>query len=61
MAKPQQEIDAIWARYRAALVQLDEALDENQALKSDLDLDFSTPADIAQLEAKIEARLGSNA
>jgi len=61
MANPQHEIDAIWARYRAALTQLDEALDENQALKSDLDLDFSTPADIAELEAKIEARLGSDA
>jgi len=61
MAKPQQEIDAIWARYRAALVQLDEALDENEALKNDLDLDFSTPSDIAELEARIEARLGSNA
>jgi len=36
-------------------------LDENEALQSELDLDFTMPADIAELEAKIEARLGTNA
>ena len=61
MAQPQQEIDGIWAKYRNALTQLNEALDENLALKEELDLDFTMPADIAELEAKIEARLGNNA
>jgi len=61
MAQPQQEIDGIWAKYRNALTQLNEALDENLALKDELDLDFTMPADIAELEAKIEARLGNNA
>ena len=61
MAKPQEEIDLIWAKYKTALSQLDQALDENEALQSELDLDFTMPADIADLEAKIEARLGTNA
>ena len=61
MAKPPEEIDLIWAKYKTALSQLDEALDENEALQSELDLDFTMPADIADLEAKIEARLGTNA
>jgi len=61
MAQPQQEIDGIWAKYRNALTQLNEALDENLALKDELDLDFTMPADIAELEAKIEARLGTDA
>ena len=61
MAQPQQEIDGIWAKYRNALTQLNEVLDENLALKEELDLDFTMPADIAELEAKIEARLGNNA
>ena len=61
MAQPQQEIDGIWAKYRNAVTQLNEALDENLALKDELDLDFTMPADIAELEAKIEARLGNNA
>ena len=61
MAKPQQEIDDIWAKYKTALSQLNEALDENEALQCELDLDFTMPADIAALEAKVEARLGTNA
>ena len=61
MAKPQQEIDEIWAKYKNALSQLNEALDENEALQSELNLDFTMPADIAELEAKVEARLGTNA
>jgi hypothetical protein len=61
MAKPQEEIDLIWAKYKNALSQLNEALDENEALQSELDLDFTMPADIAELEAKIEARLGTDA
>jgi len=75
MAKPQQEIDGIWAKYKNTLAQLNEvlddnealknelneALDENEALKSELDLDFTMPADIAELEAKINSRLGTDA
>jgi len=61
MAKPQDEINAIWGKYRTSLERLSTALDENDALKSDLDIDFTMPSDIAELEAKINSRLGTDA
>ena len=36
-------------------------IDENDALKSDLDIDFTMPSDVAELEAKINSRLGTDA
>ena len=61
MAKPQDEINAIWDKYRTSLERLSTALDENDALKSDLDIDFTMPSDVAELEAKINSRLGTDA
>ena len=61
MAKPQDEINAIWDKYRTSLERLSNAIDENDALKSDLDIDFTMPSDIAELEAKINSRLGTDA
>lgn len=60
MAKPQDEINAIWDKYRTSLTRLSGALDENDALKSDLDIDFTMPSDIAELEAKINSRIGTD-
>jgi hypothetical protein len=61
MAKPQDEINAIWDKYRTSLERLSTAIDENDALKNDLDIDFTMPSDIAELEAKINSRLGTDA
>jgi hypothetical protein len=61
MAKPQDEINAIWDKYRTSLERLSTAIDENDALKSDLDIDFTMPSDIAELEAKINSRIGTDA
>ena len=61
MAKPQDEINAIWGKYRTSLERLSNAIDENDELKSDLDIDFTMPSDIAELEAKINSRLGTDA
>ncbi len=61
MAKPQDEINVIWDKYRTSLERLSTAIDENDALKSDLDIDFTMPSDIAELEAKINSRLGTDA
>ena len=61
MAKPQDEINAIWGKYRTSLERLSTAIDENDALKNDLDIDFTMPSDIAELEAKINSRLGTDA
>jgi len=61
MAKPQDEINAIWDKYRTSLERLSTAIDENDALKSDLDIDFTMPSDVAELEAKINSRLGTDA
>jgi hypothetical protein len=61
MAKPQDEINVIWSKYRTSLERLSTAIDENDALKSDLDIDFTMPSDIAELEAKINSRLGTDA
>ena len=59
MAKPQEALDNIWEKYRTSLSALADALDENEALKADADIDFTTPQDIVELEKKIEARLGN--
>ena len=61
MAKPQDEINAIWDKYRTSLERLSTAIDENDALKSDLDINFTMPSDVAELEAKINSRLGTDA
>ena len=61
MAKPQDEINAIWDKYRTSLERLSTAIDENDALKIDLDIDFTMPSDVAELEAKINSRLGTDA
>ena len=61
MAKPQDEINAIWDKYRTSLERFSTAIDENDALKSDLDIDFTMPSDVAELEAKINSRLGTDA
>jgi hypothetical protein len=57
MAKPQEALDNIWAKYRKSLNDLNSALDENEALRADADIDFTMPNDIKELEAKIEQRL----
>ena len=61
MAKPQDEINAIWDKYRTSLERLSTAIDENDALKSDLDIDFTMPSDIAELEAKISRKVEDSA
>lgn len=60
MAKPQDAIDGIWAKYRNTLNQLITTLDENEALRSELDVDFSTPSDIVDLEKRVEEKLANN-
>ena len=60
MAKPQEALDNIWAKYRKSLIDLSTALDENEALKADADIDFTTPEDIKALEMKIEEKLKGN-
>ena len=59
MAKPQEALDNIWAKYRKSLNDLKSALDENEALRADADIDFTMPADIKELEDKIEQRLSN--
>jgi hypothetical protein len=63
MAKPQEALDSIWAKYRKSLNDLSVALDENDALKtnqSDLEVDWTTPSDIVTLEQSVEAKLASH-
>lgn len=60
MAKPQDEINGIWAKYRTSLTQLITSLEENDALRSELDVDFSTPSDIVDLEKRVEEKLANN-
>ena len=57
MAKPQDALDGIWEKYRTSLTALADAIDENEALKADADIDFTTPSDIAELEKRVEAKL----
>lgn len=60
MAKPQESIDQIWAKYRKALTALVSALEENESLKQELNINFDMPADIAELEKKVESRLAEH-
>ena len=57
MAKPQEALDSIWDKYRTSLTALADALDENETLKADADIDFTTPADILLLEKRVEEKL----
>ena len=52
MATPQDAIDAIWIKYRNSLTSLSVSLDENEMLKKELDVDFTMPADIVELEQR---------
>jgi peptidoglycan hydrolase CwlO-like protein len=56
-SKAQQSIDQLWEKYRTALSKLDHALDENEKLKSQLEIDFTMPKDIKELEKKIEEKM----
>ena len=60
MAKPQEALDNIWAKYRKSLNDLSTVLDENEALKAELDIDFTMPEDIVELEKRIEEKLAQN-
>jgi len=57
MAKPQDALDSIWDKYRTSLNALADALDENEILKADADIDFTTPSDIEELEKRVQAKL----
>lgn len=57
----QEELNQIWDKYRKALVALSKVIDENEQLRKQLDLDFTMPQDIVELEAKVEAILNKNA
>ena len=57
MAKPQEALDSIWDKYRTSLSALADALDENETLKADADIDFTTPSDILLLEKRVEEKL----
>jgi len=57
MAKPQDALDSIWDKYRTSLNALADALDENETLKADADIDFTTPSDIEELEKRVQAKL----
>ena len=57
MAKPQEASDSIWDKYRTSLTALADALDENETLKADADIDFTTPSDILLLEKRVEEKL----
>jgi DNA-binding response OmpR family regulator len=59
MAKPQDALDNIWGKYRISLTALSDALDENEVLKADADIDFTVPTDIAELEKRIESKLAN--
>jgi len=56
-SKAQQSIDQLWEKYRTALSKLDHALDENEKLKSQLEIDFTMPKDIKELEKRIEEKM----
>ncbi len=64
MTEKQDAINSFWSKYRNTLELLNNALEENAELKQQLanaEIDLSTPSDIADLEKKIEARLGQQA
>lgn len=56
-SKAQQSIDGLWEKYRTALSNLDHALDENASLRGQLEIDFTMPKDIKELEKKIEEKM----
>jgi hypothetical protein len=58
--KTQESIDEVWKKYRKSLTALAEALDENESLKNELNIDFTIPEDIKKLEKKIEEKLAKN-
>ena len=61
MTEKQDAINNFWSKYKHSLELLHNALEENAELKQQLanaEIDLSTPSDIADLEKKIEARLG---
>lgn len=60
MAKPQEALDNIWDKYRKSLNDLNTALDENEALRADADIDFTMPEDILALEAAVEEKLAKH-
>jgi len=60
MAKPQDALDNIWDKYRKSLTELSAALDENEALRADADIDFTMPEDIATLEAAVNEKLAQH-
>jgi hypothetical protein len=60
MAKPQDALDNIWGKYRKSLNDLNTALDENEALRADADIDFSMPDDILALEQAVEEKLAKH-
>ena len=57
MATPQEEIDAIWVKYRQSLTSLANALEENDALKQELAVNFTMSGDIAEIEKRVEEKL----
>ena len=64
MTEKQDAINSFWTKYRNTLELLNNTLEENAELKQQLanaEIDLSTPSDIADLEKKIEARLGQQA
>lgn len=56
----QEELNQIWDKYRKALIVLSKVIEENEQLRKQLDLDFTMPQDIVDLESKIEAILNKN-
>jgi hypothetical protein len=61
MTEKQDAINTFWGKYKQTLELLNNALEENAELKQQLanaEVDLSTPSDIADLEKKIEDRLG---
>lgn len=60
MAKPQEALDNIWDKYRKSLNDLNTALDENEALRADADIDFTMPTDIEALESAVNEKLAKH-
>jgi hypothetical protein len=56
----QEELNQIWDKYRRTLIVLSKVIEENEQLRKQLDLDFTMPQDILDLESKIEAILNKN-
>jgi len=60
MTEKQETINTLWSKYKKTLQMLSDALDENVSLKqslTDATVDLTMPADIVELENKIEAKL----